>query len=130
MRGKAFTRALARSLPSNVPQNPKGPVKVPSTGAGATQLKTLTNAIGMKLTLIPAGMFRTTGNLPQLVRITRPFYLGVHEVTQVQYEALMGNNPSSFSSKGDGRNRVVGQSTDQHPVENVSWLDAVAFATN
>ena len=49
------------------------------------------------------------------VRITRPFYLGKYEVTQAEYEAVMGENPSSF--KGNAK----------QPVENVSWLDAVRF---
>ena len=49
------------------------------------------------------------------VRITRPFYLGKYEVTQAEYEAMMGENPSNF--KGNPKN----------PVENVSWLDAVRF---
>ena len=61
------------------------------------------------------------------VRITRPFYLGVTEVTQAQYEAVMGNNPSWFAATGFGKDKVAGQSTGQHPVENVSWLDAVKF---
>ncbi|MFI5460111.1 MAG: formylglycine-generating enzyme family protein [Isosphaerales bacterium] len=50
-----------------------------------------------------------------LVRLSKPFYLGIHEVTQGQYEAVMGSNPSQF--KG----------SDDLPVENVSWLDAVTF---
>ena len=57
----------------------------------------------MTLTLIPAGAFLMGSpdddkdaegdEKPQhRVRITRPFYLGVYEVTQAQYEAVMGNN--------------------------------------
>jgi formylglycine-generating enzyme required for sulfatase activity len=61
------------------------------------------------------------------VRITRPFYLGVYEITQAQYQAVMGVNPSRFSSNGGGKDEVAGQSTDRHPVEMVSWLDAVTF---
>ncbi len=50
------------------------------------------------------------------VRITRPFLLQATEVTQAQYKAVMGSNPSHFSSCGS-----------TCPVENVSWLDAVAY---
>jgi len=60
------------------------------------------------------------------VRIS-PFYLGIYEVTQAQYQAAMGNIPSYFSSTGGGKDKVAGRSTDQYPVEGVSWLDAVRF---
>ena len=42
------------------------------------------------------------------VTFTKPFYVGVFEITQKQYELVVGQNPSKF--KGDAR-----------PVENVSW---------
>ena len=100
-----------------------------------TGLDTITTrTAGITLKRIPAGTFQMgspdgTGDKeehPQHeVRITRPFYLGVTEVTQAQYEAVMGNNPSHFSATGDGKDKVAGQSTGQHPVEYVSWLDAV-----
>ena len=48
------------------------------------------------------------------VTITEAFYLGRYEVTQGQWERVMGGNPSKF--KGEDR-----------PVENVSWSDAVEF---
>ena len=48
------------------------------------------------------------------VRLTKGFYLGKYEVTQAQWEGVMGNNPSHF--KGADR-----------PVEQVSWNDAVDF---
>jgi formylglycine-generating enzyme required for sulfatase activity len=51
------------------------------------------------------------------VEITRAFLLGRHEVTQGEWRALMGNDPSGFSSCGD-----------RCPVERVSWWDAVAYA--
>ncbi len=48
------------------------------------------------------------------VRISRPFEMGKFEVTQAQWEAVMGNNPSNF--KGADR-----------PVETVSWNDVQEF---
>ena len=48
------------------------------------------------------------------VTLTQAYYLGETEVTQAQWRAVMGNNPSYF--KGDDR-----------PVEKVSWNDAMAF---
>jgi len=39
----------------------------------------------------------------------------------------MGNNPSYFASTGDGEKNVGGQSTEGHPVESVSWLDAIRY---
>jgi formylglycine-generating enzyme required for sulfatase activity len=49
------------------------------------------------------------------VRITKLFELGKYEVTQHQYELVMGTNPSQFKGSDDA------------PVEQVSWFDAVAF---
>ena len=48
------------------------------------------------------------------MRITKPFYLGKYLVTQEQWEAVMGNNPSHF--KGP-----------KNPVEQVSWDDCQQF---
>jgi formylglycine-generating enzyme required for sulfatase activity len=39
----------------------------------------------------------------------------------------MGANPSFFSAKGGGKQRVAGKETSSHPVERVSWHDAVEF---
>src|SRR5262249_58896905 len=61
------------------------------------------------------------------VRITRPFYLGVREVTQGEYEQVMNENPSKFSPRGEFRQAVAGQDTRDYPVENVPWNEAVAF---
>src|SRR5262249_11144338 len=52
---------------------------------------------------------------------------GVHEVTQKQYERIMGTNPSWFSREGNGKDKVFGMNTEDFPVEQVSWEDAVEF---
>lgn len=44
------------------------------------------------------------------------FYLGKHEITQAQWKAIMGNNPSKFSDCGGNC-----------PVENVSWFEVKEF---
>jgi formylglycine-generating enzyme required for sulfatase activity len=100
--------------------------------------KVLTNSIGMKLALIPAGEFQmgaTDGEdravndeKPQhRVRITKPFYLGRYEVTQREFERVMGRNPSYFSARGGGNESISSQDTSRFPVESVSWYDAVEF---
>src|SRR5262249_14835865 len=61
------------------------------------------------------------------VRISMPFYLSVFEVTQGQFQAANGTNPSWFSSTGEGKAAVAGKLTDTQPVENTSWLAAVQF---
>jgi formylglycine-generating enzyme required for sulfatase activity len=61
------------------------------------------------------------------VEISKPFYMGVHEVTQAQYEKVMGKNPSAFSPNGASKKEVAGQDTSEFPVEMVTWDDAMAF---
>ena len=56
--------------------------------------------------------------LPHAVTITEAFYLGKYEVTQAQWEAVMGSNPAGSSSYGVG---------DDYPVHYVSWNDCQAF---
>jgi formylglycine-generating enzyme len=88
------------------------------------------NSIGMQFVKVPAGKFqmgspegetgRGKNEMQHEVEITRPFWLGVHEVTQAQYTNVMGVNPSVFT-------RAILEDGDQHPVENVSWDEAVEF---
>lgn len=99
--------------------------------------KFFTNAMGMKFVLIPSGSFMMgsgisvketirqfglskqhyEGEHPQhKVTISRPFYLQSTEVTQGQWQKVMGNNPSHFKHRGENC-----------PVESVSWHDAQEF---
>ncbi|MBL8816010.1 MAG: SUMF1/EgtB/PvdO family nonheme iron enzyme [Planctomyces sp.] len=106
-----------------------------------------TNSVGMRFRLIPPGTF-TIGSTPeqiaaakphlytevdagrperaesespqQSIRISRPFFLGTTEVTQEQFNTVVGNNPSNFPSTGD-------DDRSQTPVERVSWVDTGEF---
>ena len=88
------------------------------------QAKAITNSIGMKLVLIHAGSFtmgspvreigREENETQHEVTISKSYYLGSYEVTQGQYEKVIGKNPSHF--KGSDL-----------PVEWVAWNDAVFF---
>ncbi len=115
---------------------PAAPAK-PKPTLPINPVKLIVKSIGMTLNLIPAGEFMMGSpgddkdaalhEKPQhKVRIS-PFYIGVTEVTQAQYEAVVGSNPSHFSSTGEGKDKVAGRPTGQYPVERVSWLDAVRF---
>jgi formylglycine-generating enzyme required for sulfatase activity len=99
--------------------------------------KAITNSIGIKFVLIPAGRFTMGSRLspeelagryggeaeyykdeqpPHHVEITKPFYLQTAELTQGQWKRIMGDNPSYFKDCGD-----------DCPVEQVSWDMAQQF---
>ena len=95
------------------------PVATPDpTPVEDMELPESADSIGMEFKLIPAGTF-TMGEGDQAdrahdVTLTKPFKMGVHEITQAQYEQVMGVKPSEFKGANN-------------PVENVSWDDAVEF---
>ncbi|NQT87331.1 SUMF1/EgtB/PvdO family nonheme iron enzyme, partial [bacterium] len=80
----------------------------------------ITNPVGMKLRLIEPGSFAmgsTKSDDEEPVRkvtLTKPYYIGVTEVTQEQYEKVMDENPSHFVGK-------------DLPVDRVTWSDAQDF---
>ena len=86
--------------------------------------KTLTNSQGMSFASIAPGQFQMGSPASEIdrfndetqheVTLTKGFLLGVREVTQNQYEAVMGKNPSFFKGA-------------TLPVETVSYLEAVSF---
>ena len=84
---------------------------------------------GIELLLIPGGTFTMGCSAPNgyscdldenpnhQVTLSKEFYLGKTEVTQAQWQAKMGNNPSYFSGNAN------------NPVEQVSWNDIAGFNT-
>lgn len=101
------------------------------------------NSIGMPLVLVRPGAFTmgvpdegwhdtdTKEQIPadappHLVRLNRPFYIGAYEVTQADYERVMGDNPSwHVTGRAFGGDRSF--ATDRLPVEQVTWNDAAEF---
>jgi formylglycine-generating enzyme required for sulfatase activity len=118
----------APTVPGQDPQNaPSSSNSKPAAG-----LKEMTNSIGMKLVLIPKGSFMM-GSPPGeqysrdderqcKVTISKDYYLGAFEVTQAQYQKVMGNNPSFFQDVNIGN-----INSSNHPVEQVSWFNAMEF---
>jgi formylglycine-generating enzyme len=125
---------------------------------GASNPLIITNSIGATLRLIAAGEFlmgspdtdKDAGDdeKPQhRVRITRPFYLGVTEVTRGQFRRFVDDAGYQTEAEKDGfggygwneeakkfeqGSKYTWQNpgfeqTDEHPVVNVSWNDVVAF---
>jgi formylglycine-generating enzyme required for sulfatase activity len=86
---------------------------------------TITNSIGMKLVPISAGKFMMGSPKQENqheVTLTKDFYLGMTQVTQAQYEKVIGENPSHFQGS-----EVSGRDSSEFPVEWVSWEDALKF---
>jgi formylglycine-generating enzyme required for sulfatase activity len=62
--------------------------------------------------------------------IKEEFEIAVHDVTQGQWQAVMGKNPSHFTRKGNGRSDILEVSDEElklFPVEQVSWDDVQEF---
>ena len=97
------------------------PTRYKSDGA-AVPVSTYSNSLGQAFMLISGGTFnmgsptdelgRDDNEIQHQVTLTKPFYIQTTEVTQAQWQAVMGNNPSSNSSCANC------------PVETVSWNDA------
>jgi formylglycine-generating enzyme required for sulfatase activity len=113
-------RAIRAELATRTPR-PDAPA--PQDTAFETSL---TNSIGMEFVRIRAGPFIMGSPDSDVeaddyekpahhVTISQPFYLGKYPVTQAQWHAVMGTNPSRFADHPD------------RPVEQVSWDDVHAF---
>jgi formylglycine-generating enzyme required for sulfatase activity len=98
---------------------------MPTITKVADSARKITNSIGMGLVLIPAGEFLMGNPRPNIlgaddekparrVSISKAYYLGTHLVTQAEWQAVMGNNPSL-------------QKGNEYPVTNVSWEEAKEF---
>ncbi|MBI2194649.1 MAG: SUMF1/EgtB/PvdO family nonheme iron enzyme, partial [Planctomycetes bacterium] len=111
-----------------IPQEAKdaygNPIRKGSDPKSGLPLEIRHKQTGMLFVFIPVGEFmmgspsgesgRDDDEVQHRVRLTKPFYMGKYEVTQAQWEAMTGDNPSSFKGK-------------QNPVEQVSLEDVQGF---
>jgi formylglycine-generating enzyme required for sulfatase activity len=84
----------------------------------------LGNEVNMVVVFIPAGEFEMGSPMEELkrdddesqhhIKLTKAFYIGKFEVTQLQYRVIMNENPSKFGG-------------DKLPVDNVNWYEAARF---
>ncbi|MBK9315399.1 MAG: SUMF1/EgtB/PvdO family nonheme iron enzyme [Acidobacteria bacterium] len=121
----AFTESLKAWFETK-PGDPKVKVDVARNSAspeirnGRDFKERIGLGVSLEMVAIPGGSFnmgsKTFKDSQPIHRVTlKPFHMGKYQVTQAQWEAVMGNNPNHF--KGDPR----------LPVESVSWDDAVKF---
>lgn len=117
----------ANSQPTNTqPANSGGNKASDPAGASKTSAsppKSFKSQQGIEMVYIPQGSFMMGSNNGESnekpvheVTIKEGFYMGRYEVTQAQWQAVMGNNPSYFKDCGGNC-----------PVEQVSWNDAQDF---
>ncbi|MEB3343144.1 bifunctional serine/threonine-protein kinase/formylglycine-generating enzyme family protein [Okeania sp.] len=109
---------------TTVKVNKKGKIVSRSQGKAEVMTENLGNGVSLEMVNIPRGRFimgspeteaeRFDDESPQHYVDVPEFFIGKYPVTQVQWKAVMGNNPSFF--KGASR-----------PVENVSWKEATKF---
>ena len=99
-------------------------------------LLTTTNLVPLpNFVKIPAGTFvvgsprtekeRSDFEGPHVVTLTKDFYMSKYEVTQREYLAVMGNNPSHFTTNDFGGKAITLDLN--RPVEQVSWNDATTY---
>jgi serine/threonine protein kinase len=119
--------------PGNVGKDPPlndpiGNVPVPPAGITAQKLQAewaaklkvpveSKSSTGIALILIPPGG----------AALPKPYFLGKYAVTQGEWEAVMGHNPSAFQK---GRKIDQGLDTSRFPVEKLTWFDCVDYCNN
>jgi formylglycine-generating enzyme required for sulfatase activity len=133
-----FLVALTATLATGCAPAPPEPAK-PKDGPLETKFvppKPKDGPLGMKFVPLPKATFymgrfsRWGPGSAKKTEIKEDFEIAVHDVTQGQWQAVMGNNPSFFSRTGNGKDKVKDIKDEElklFPVENVSWDDAQEF---
>ncbi|MEG5082915.1 bifunctional serine/threonine-protein kinase/formylglycine-generating enzyme family protein [Microcoleus sp. AT8-B4] len=118
------SNALKSFTFETVTVNSTGQIANRRQGKAQAFIENIGNGISLDMVAIPGGSFvmgspdteagRSSYEGPQRTVNIPAFFMGKYEITQEQYQAVMGNNPSEFKGA-------------KLPVEKVSWNDAVEF---
>ena len=131
-------RILTAKLVSQVPPVPPNKDNPPPPAKDTVELD-LGRGVKLKMVRIPAKgktfwmgspkdeQYHGDDEEQHEVEFSHDFYLGVTEVTQAQYRAVMNSNPSWFCKDGGGKEKVADLNTDDFPVENMTWKQAKEF---
>ncbi|MCC6698230.1 MAG: formylglycine-generating enzyme family protein [Candidatus Hydrogenedentes bacterium] len=105
---------------SSAPAPQEGGPKTEATAKSSAEVERITTKTGVDMVRIPAGAFRmgsdNGGDDEQPVHEVKvgAFLMDVYEVTQKDFEALMGQNPAKFKDP-------------THPVEQLGWFSAIKY---
>ncbi|MBL8865311.1 MAG: SUMF1/EgtB/PvdO family nonheme iron enzyme, partial [Planctomycetia bacterium] len=103
----------------------------PAAAPPASDGPTFTNALGMKFVRVPKGTVPLGGRDGnpgnRNATVDADFYLGTYEVTQEQWQTVMGTNPSSIMRSVGGQD-LSAQAQKNFAVNAVTWLEAREFA--
>jgi formylglycine-generating enzyme required for sulfatase activity len=127
---------LARKRTSLSPRDPKAGQREEQLGAAALVLD-LGGGVTLELIRIPAGKFQMGSPRSEplrhddegpvhTVRFARPFYMGKCEVTQAQWQVVMGTTVRQQRDKANKEGTLWGEGDDQ-PMYYVSWQEACEF---
>lgn len=115
--GCGNTEQREPSTPSESTQQPNQTVTVPTESTPSEIAPpedfVLINGGTFQMGSLESEAWRSEDETAHAVALS-DFYISRYELTQAEYQAVMGENPSSFSG-------------DNLPVENVSWMDAISY---
>lgn len=120
--------AAAVTAAEKAKETPQATIQQQKAAAAAklplTKTIDLGNDVNMTVVFIPAGEFEMGSPMEEIkrdddegqhhIKLTKAFYIGKFEVTQLQYRVIMNDNPSEFGG-------------DNLPVDNVNWYEAMRF---
>ena len=118
----AFVASLALAASGIACKNNAGGNGVSGGGGGGTTVPSASAPDANGFVTISAGSMPLNSDGSYHVTLTKAYMICDHEVMQKEWEAVMGNNPSYYTS-----NPRAGEVKENRPVENINWYMAIAY---